>query len=72
MLVGVKMTVNHLFGGKLIPTEATLLTTAVLIVGAIGLSLLRTRTLKREDGVRMTTGWVPGSRSQPDAKQRAR
>ncbi|MBB4039884.1 tellurite resistance protein TerC [Microvirga flocculans] len=72
VLVGVKMTVNHLYGGKIIPTEAALLATAILIIGAIGLSLLRTRGLKPEDEVKMPTGWVPGSRSQADGKRRAR
>ncbi|MDG2570960.1 TerC/Alx family metal homeostasis membrane protein, partial [Vibrio parahaemolyticus] len=72
VLVGVKMSVNHLYGGKIIPTEAALLATAILIIGAIGLSLLRTRGLKPEDEVKMPTGWVPGSRSQADGKRRAR
>jgi len=71
VLVGVKMTVNHLYGGKVIPTEAALLVTAVLILGAIGLSLLRTRSSKTADEVAIPTGWVPGSRSHRSQEQQA-
>jgi len=69
VLVGLKMTVNHLYGGKVIPTEAALLVTAVLILGAIGLSLLRTLPPKPADEVAMPTGWVPGSRSDRSQEQ---
>ena len=50
VLVGAKMTVNHLYGVKVIPTEAALLVTAILIGGAIALSLLRTRAQARRRG----------------------
>jgi len=65
VLVGLKMTVNHLYGGRVIPTKVALLITGVLVGGAIILSLLRTRAPEPSEAPPMPTGWVPGSRSQP-------
>ena len=63
VVVGGKMIANYFYGGKFIPTEWALLATAVLIGGAVVLSLLKTRGLAAEPTA-LPTGWVPGSPAQ--------
>jgi tellurite resistance protein TerC len=70
VLVGAKMIANHLYGGKLIPTEAALFATVVLIGGAIALSLIKTRGALPPEPAALRTGWIPGSPAQPDADRR--
>ena len=55
MVVGTKMIVNGVFGGKVIPTWLALAITALLVGGSIVLSLLRPRPEPRP------LGWVPGT-----------
>ncbi|BCR03164.1 membrane protein [Desulfuromonas versatilis] len=61
MVVGAKMLINAAFG-KVIPTEAALLVTALLIGGSMLVSVVRTRRLPREAATtEAVQGWVPGS-----------
>lgn len=71
MVIGGKMIVNEIAGEKLIPTEAALLLTAVLLLGSIALSLLRTR--RPGEAEQRTTGWIPGSgpKAAQEQKQQA-
>lgn len=64
IVVGGKMIANYFYGAKFIPTELALLVTAVLIIGSIILSLMRTRGALAQPQVR-PTGWVPGSPVYP-------
>lgn len=67
MVVGAKMIINAAFG-KVIPTEAALLVTALLIGGSMLISMVKTRGLPKpavtEEGLH---GWVPGSPAKTDA-----
>ncbi len=60
VLIGVKMVVNDLYGGKFIPTEYALLATAFFIFGSVLLSFIRNR-LTGETGEAEPKRWVPGS-----------
>ena len=61
MVVGAKMLINAAFG-KVIPTEAALLVTALLIGGSMLVSLIKTRQLpKAVATAEAIHGWVPGS-----------
>ena len=67
MVVGGKMLINAAFG-KIIPTEAALLVTALLIGGSMLVSVLKTRGLPKELASAETIqGWVPGSPAKADA-----
>jgi tellurite resistance protein TerC len=67
MVVGAKMLVNAAFG-KVIPTEAALLVTALLIGGSMLVSVIKTRNLPKEIATAEAVhGWVPGSPAKPDA-----
>jgi tellurite resistance protein TerC len=62
VLVGAKMLVNAAFDAKIIPTEAALLCTALLIGGSMLVSVIKTRQLPREVAADAAIhGWVPGS-----------
>ena len=72
VVVGTKMILNAWFGRKLIPTEVALLITAVLIVGSIMVSLLKTRGIAPEQApVDVRAWWVPGSppKKRPKTKK---
>ena len=71
VIVGGKMIANHVYGGKVIPTELALLVTAVLIGGAILLSVLRTRGAAPEEPAGLRTGWVPGSPTERRTRKRS-
>lgn len=61
MVVGAKMLINAAFG-KVIPTEAALLVTAVLIGGSMLVSMLKTRGMPKDVATaEAVLGWVPGS-----------
>jgi tellurite resistance protein TerC len=61
MVVGAKMLINATFG-KVIPTEAALLITALLIGGSMMVSMIKTRKLPKEaTTAEAVHGWVPGS-----------
>lgn len=61
MVVGAKMLINAAFG-KVIPTEAALLVTALLIGGSMAVSMFKTRGLPKEAArAEAVHGWVPGS-----------
>lgn len=67
MVVGAKMLINAAFG-KVIPTEAALLVTALLIGGSMLVSVLKTRKLPKVAAAKEAIhGWVPGSpaKSEP-------
>jgi tellurite resistance protein TerC len=69
MVVGAKMLINAAFG-HVIPTEAALLVTALLIGGSILVSIVKTRRLPREAGAREPFhGWVPGSPAKSDTEE---
>lgn len=65
MVVGAKMLINAAFG-KIIPTEAALLVTALLIGGSMLVSVIKTRGLPKEGDSADMRGWVPGSPAKPD------
>jgi tellurite resistance protein TerC len=60
VVVGGKMILNGAFGEKVVPTEIALAITAVLILGSIALSLIKTRG-RAATASAPVTGWVPGS-----------
>jgi tellurite resistance protein TerC len=64
-VIGAKMILNGFFGDKVIPTEAALAATALLIGGSIVLSLLR-KPRPGEETEALSVGWVPGSRRLSD------
>jgi tellurite resistance protein TerC len=65
MVVGAKMLINAAFD-KIIPTEAALLVTALLIGGSMLVSVLKTRGLPKEHATaEAIPGWVPGSPAKP-------
>lgn len=70
MVVGAKMLINAVFG-KVIPTEAALLVTALLIGGSMLVSVIKTRRLPKapatEEGLH---GWVPGSPAKQEPSER--
>jgi tellurite resistance protein TerC len=67
MVVGAKMLINAAFG-KVIPTEAALLITALLIGGSMLVSVIKTRRLPKEIGAAEAVhGWVPGSPAKPES-----
>lgn len=67
MVVGAKMLINAAFG-KIIPTEAALLITALLIGGSMLVSVIKTRRLPKEIGAAEAVhGWVPGSPPKPES-----
>jgi len=65
VLVGAKMLINAYFGQKIIPTEAALLMTALLIGGSMVISILRTRNLPEDqraaETAKAAAWWVPGT-----------
>jgi tellurite resistance protein TerC len=66
MVVGAKMLINAAFG-KVIPTEAALLITALLIGGSMLVSVIKTRRLPKGIGAaEAVQGWVPGSPPKPE------
>jgi len=68
MVVGAKMLINAAFG-KVIPTEAALLVTAVLIGGSMLVSVFKTRDLPAEAAAaEARLGWVPGSTAKSEEK----
>ena len=70
MVVGAKMLINAAFG-KIIPTEAALLVTALLIGGSMLVSVIKTRGLPKElTSAEAMHGWVPGSPAKPDAGEK--
>ena len=70
MVVGAKMLINAAFG-KVIPTEAALLVTALLIGGSMLVSMLKTRGLpKAVATAEAVHGWVPGSPAKPDTGEK--
>ncbi|WP_027715272.1 TerC family protein [Desulfuromonas sp. TF] len=67
MVVGAKMLINAAFG-KVIPTEAALLITALLIGGSMLVSVIKTRRLPKEIGTAEAVhGWVPGSPAREES-----
>jgi tellurite resistance protein TerC len=67
-VIGAKMILNGVYGDKVMPTEAALAVTALLIGGSIALSLLR-KPKPGEAAPALPGGWVPGSgrmRRQPE------
>lgn len=71
MVVGAKMLINAAFG-KIIPTEAALLVTALLIGGSMLVSVLKTRGLPKDlASAEAMHGWVPGSPAKPDAGEKS-
>lgn len=71
MVVGAKMLINAAFG-KIIPTEAALLVTALLIGGSMLVSVLKTRGVPKElASAEAMQGWVPGSPAKPDAGEKS-
>jgi len=69
MVVGAKMLINAAFG-KVIPTEAALLITALLIGGSMLVSVVKTRGLPREVATgEAIHGWVPGSPGKGEADE---
>lgn len=62
ILIGLKMVLNGIFGEDFIPTHYALMATAVLLIGSIIVSLIKSKGLidvkKRR---KVLTGWVPGS-----------
>ena len=70
MVVGAKMLINAAFG-KIIPTEAALLVTALLIGGSMLVSVIKTRGLPEElASAEAMHGWVPGSPAKPDTGEK--
>lgn len=70
MVVGAKMLINAAFG-KVIPTEAALLVTALLIGGSMLVSVLKTRGLPKEaTTAEAVHGWVPGSPAKQDTGEK--
>ncbi|MDY0269541.1 TerC family protein [Trichloromonas sp.] len=68
MVVGAKMLINAAFG-KVIPTEAALLVTAVLIGGSMLVSVFKTRVLPAGTAAaEARLGWVPGSPAKAEDK----
>ena len=66
MVVGAKMLINAAFG-KVIPTEAALLVTALLIGGSMLVSMVKTRRLPKLAAAKEAIhGWVPGSPVQSE------
>jgi tellurite resistance protein TerC len=59
-VIGTKMILNGIYGDKVIPTEAALAVTALLIGGSILVSLLR-KPEAGEAAPSLPAGWVPGS-----------
>jgi tellurite resistance protein TerC len=67
MVVGAKMLINAAFG-KVIPTEAALLVTALLIGGSMLVSVLKTRGLPKDAATAEAVhGWVPGSPAKTES-----
>ncbi len=68
IVVGAKMLINAAFG-KVIPTEAALLVTAMLIGGSMLVSVVKTRALPAETAAaEARLGWVPGSPAKAEEK----
>lgn len=62
LVVGVKMIINAWFDEDVIPTEAALLLTALLIGGSIVLSLIKSRGQPIEEAAQKAGAWwIPGS-----------
>ncbi|MBE0596954.1 MAG: TerC family protein [Desulfuromonadales bacterium] len=69
MVVGAKMLINAAFG-KIIPTEAALLITALLIGGSMLVSMVKTRGLPKEIATAEAVhGWVPGSPAKTEPNE---
>ena len=69
MVVGAKMLTNAAFG-KVIPTEAALLVTALLIGGSMLVSVVKTRRLPGSVGAEEAIhGWVPGSPGKEETEE---
>jgi tellurite resistance protein TerC len=72
MVVGAKMLINAAFG-NVIPTEAALAVTAVLIGGSIVVSMLKTRGRPRDAATaEAIQGWVPGNPAKTKAGESPR
>ena len=70
VVVGIKMVLNAWFGTKVIPTEAALLVTGVLIGGSILFSMWKTRHLKPDEAAQIANEWwVPGSPPKKKIRQ---
>ena len=67
-VIGAKMILNGVFGDKVIPTEAALAVTALLIGGSIALSLLR-KPKPGDEAPALPAGWVPGSGGIPQRQE---
>jgi tellurite resistance protein TerC len=62
ILIGIKMILNGIFGEDFIPTHYALMVTAVLLIGSIIVSLIKSRRLLSvKERREVLTGWVPGS-----------
>lgn len=71
VVVGLKMVVNAWFGTKVIPTEAALLITGVLIGGSILFSMWKTRHLAHAEASQIAAQWwIPGSPPKKDDTER--
>ncbi len=68
VVIGAKMIANGVFGEKVVPVEAALAVTAVLILGSILLSFLWPR---RQPAAALPTGWVPGSPPEEPVQAKA-
>ncbi len=69
ILVGAKMLINAAFG-KIIPTEAALLVTALLIGGSMVVSMFKTRGMPKEVATaEAVQGWVPGSPTKTETRE---
>jgi len=70
IVVGAKMLLNAAFAKKVIPTEVALIITALLIVGSVIVSMIKTRRLaKTEATMEAIHGWVPGSPAKMEEKR---
>jgi len=65
VVIGSKMIANYFYGAKFVPTELALLITALLVGGALMLSLVRTRGAIPSEPRPLPLGWVPGSPARP-------
>jgi len=62
------MLVNAAFDAKIIPTELALISTALLIVGSMLVSVIKTRHIRKNmTGAEVIHGWVPGSPAEADS-----
>jgi len=64
VVIGTKMILNGILGEKVVPTEAALVITALLVAGSMALSWLRPA-----DPSAAATGWVPGSKPEEASRK---